>query len=361
MTETPNLSRVPNLKKLILQGCTKLSKIHASIGNLKQLIRLDFNGCKCLKSLPQKINLESLEVLIFSGCSRLKKFPDVVGNMSHLSELYLNETAIRDLPLSVKHFTGLIKLDLRDCKNLSSLPNSCCSWMSLKILTLSGCSKLDELPETLGNLKGLKALDVSGTAVKGLPVSINLLKNLRVVSFHRCEGLSPKSSTKLLNFPLMLRRSLDQNPMGILVHALSGLCSLTELDISYCNLQTIPDAIGCLSSLSKLDLKGNNFVCLPKSMIQLSNLGVLDLNYCTSLQSLPKLPLSIKNIDARDCTSLETLSIRPDDDFCPTLDLLNCVKLIENQGYGDVLSTMLRRYFMNYQVSFFLYVCLFCM
>ena len=226
--------------------------------------------------------------------------------------------------------------------------------MSLKILTLSGCSKLDELPETLGNLEGLKELDVSGTAVKGLPVSINLLKNLKVMSLCRCEGISSKSSTKLLNFPLMLRRSLDLNLMGILVHALSSLCSLTKLDISYCNLQTIPDAIGCLSSLSKLDLKGNNFVCLPKGMIQLSNLEGLDLNYCMSLQSLSKLPLSIKNINARDCTSLETLSIRLDDDFCPTFDLLNCIKLIENQGYEDVLSTMLRRYFINHQVSLYL-------
>ena len=163
----------------------------------------------------------------------------------------------------------------------------------------------------------------------------------------------------------MLRRSLDPNPMGILVHALSSLCSLTKLDISYCNLQTILDAIGCLSSLSKLDLKGNNFlskldlkgnnfVCLPKGMIQLSNLEGLDLNYCMSLQSLSKLPLSIKNINARDCTSLETLSIRLDDDFCPTFDLLNCIKLIENQGYEDVLSTMLRRYFINHQVSLYL-------
>ena len=99
MIETPNLSKVSNLKKLIPQGCTKLSKIHASIGNLKQLIRLDLNGCKCLKSLPHKINLESLEVLILAGCSSLKKFPEVVGNMSRLSKLYLNETAIKDLPL----------------------------------------------------------------------------------------------------------------------------------------------------------------------------------------------------------------------------------------------------------------------
>ena len=363
LIEIPNLSGVPNLKQLILQGYTRLSNIHASLGNLKQLIRLDLNGCKCLESLPHKINLESLEVFILSGCSSLMKFPEVVGNMSCLSELYLNETTINGLPLSVERLTGLIKLNLRDCKNLSSLPNACCSSMFRKVLTLSGGSKFDELPENLGNLKGLEELDVSGTAIKGLPKSTKFLKNLMVLSFHGCEGLSPKSSNKLLSFPLMPTRSIDL--MGLLVHTLFGLCSLTKLDLSYCNLQTIPDVIGGLSSLLKLDLNGNNFVYLLESMIRLSNLKVLCLIYCTSLQSLLKLPLNIKYILAIGCTSLETLSIGSNDDYWPTLYLLDCIKLLENQGYGDLLSTMLRRYILNDQVSLslslslyiYIYVC----
>ena len=357
MIETPNLSGAPNLKQLILQGCTRLSKIHSTLGNIKQLIRLDLNGCKCLEILPHTINLESLQIFILSSCSRLKKFPKVVGNMSCLSELYLNETAINDLPLSMEHLTSLIKLDLRDCKNLSSIPNSCCSSTSLKVLTLSGCSKLDELPENLGNLEGLEELDVSGTAIKGLPESINLLRKIRVLSFHGCEGLSPESLNKLLSYPLMPRRSID--PTGMLVHTLSSLCFLTELDLSYCNLQTIPDVIGYLSSLLKLDLKGNNFAFLPESMIRLSNLKVLYLIYCTSLQSLPKLPLNIRYIYASGCASLETLSIGSDD-FWPTLDLLDCIKLIENQDNGDLLSTMLRRYILNDQVCVCFCVCV-CM
>jgi hypothetical protein len=59
---------------------------------------------------------------------------------------------------------------------------------------------------------------------------------------------------------------------------------------------------------------------------------------------LPELPLNIEFIGAVECTSLETLSIRPEDDFVPELYLVNCLKLIENQGYDDLLLTMLRRY-----------------
>ncbi|KAL4632817.1 hypothetical protein ACB092_04G078300 [Castanea dentata] len=247
LIETPNLSGVPNLKQIILRHCTRLYKIHESLGNLKLLIRLDLNDCERLESFPHKINLESLEIFVLSGCSILKKFPEIVGNMSCLSELYLNKTAIKDLPLFVEHLTGLIKLDLRYCKNLS---------------------------KNLGNLEGLEELDLSETTIRELH-SLNYLK---VLYLHGCKELSPKSSNKFLSFPLMHERR-SPNPMAMLEHSLSGLWSLTNPD------------------LKKLNLRGNNFVCLPKSIIELSKL----------LQSLPKLPLSVKEIDATYIIQLTNL------------------------------------------------------
>ncbi|KAM3731589.1 hypothetical protein ACB098_12G175200 [Castanea mollissima] len=342
LVKTLDFSRVPNLKQLILQRCIKLSKIHASLGNLKWITRLDLNGCKCLESLPPKINLESLEIFILSGCSRLKKFPEVVGNMSKLLELYLNKTAIKELPLSVEHLTGLIKLDLRDCKNLSSLPNVCCCLMSLKNLNLSGCSKINELPENLGNIKGLEKLDVSKTAITELPSSLVLLKNLKALSLHECEGLSSISSNKLIGFPLMQKRRVD--PTGMLGRSLSNLWSLTELNLSYCHLQAIPNGLGCLSSLEYLDLRGNNFVCLPESTTRLSNMKFLLLSGCTHLRSLPELPLNIRLVDADGCTSLEILPLRPKNGPYLVLRLLNCVKLTNNEDYNDMLLTALRHH-----------------
>ncbi|KAL4642426.1 hypothetical protein ACB092_02G017200 [Castanea dentata] len=326
LIETPDFNGVLNLRQLILQRCTTLSKVHESLGNLKRLIRLDLRGCECLESLPHKINLESLEVCILSGCLRLRKFPETVGNMSRLSELYLDNTAIEDL--SVEHFIGLVKLDISDCKNLSKFPNVSRSLTSLKTLTLSGCSKLDELPEYLGNVGGLEELDVSGTAIRELPSSILLLKNLKFLCLHGCE--------ELLGFPLMQQRS--PNPMGILKH------SLIDLDLSYCNIREIPDDFGCLSSLKQLVLDGNSFVVLPNSIIGLSELKSLSLKGCTSLRSLPKLPLGIQLINASGCTSLETFVLWPEDSLIPNLVLLNCVKLSENQGYVDMLLTILRHH-----------------
>ncbi|KAF3948248.1 hypothetical protein CMV_025734 [Castanea mollissima] len=217
--------------------------------------------------------------------------------------------------------------------------------MSLKTLNLFGCSKLDELPENLGKIESLEELDLSGTAITGLPSSIIHLKNLKVLSLSRCVGLS---SNQLMRFPLMQpRRSPD--PMGMLERSLIGLCSLTRLDLSYCNVRTIPNVLGCLSSLKSLDLSGNNFVFLPESIIQLSNLRTLFMGGCTHLRMLPKLPLNISFIVATQCTSLETLLLRPEYDFQPKFFLLNCDKLIMNQGYGDLFSTMLRHYIINPQ------------
>uniref|UniRef100_A0A7N2LK38 ADP-ribosyl cyclase/cyclic ADP-ribose hydrolase n=1 Tax=Quercus lobata TaxID=97700 RepID=A0A7N2LK38_QUELO len=351
LIEIPDLSGAPKLKQLILQHCTRLYKIHSSLGDLKQLIRLDLNGCKCLENLPHKVSLEALEIFNLGGCSRLKKFPKIVGNMSCLSKLCLSETAINELTFSAEYLTGLIELDLRNCKNLFSLSDAYCCLISLKILILSGCSILKELPENLGNIEGLEKLDVSGTALTRLPSSIVHLKNLRVLSLRECVGLLSKSSNMLLSFPLMQPRS-SPDLMGML----QGLCSLTNLDLSYCNLQTIPNALGCLSSLEYLNLVGNNFVCLPESIIQLSNLESLCLDGCTQLRMCPKLPLNIKFINASGCTSLETLSLRPEHDFEPNLHLQYCDKLIKNEGYSELFSTMLRRYIIKISARSFSYL-----
>ena len=325
MIEISDLSGAPNLEKLNLVDCTRLSKIDPSFGNLKCLIEVNMKGCENLESLSDYISLESLQIFDLSYCSRLKKFPKIVGNMSRLWKLNLESSGIKDL--SVEHLTGLFKLELSNCKNLSSLSEASCSLPSLEYLFFDGCSKLDKLPENLGNLEGVEILNVDGTAIKGLPPSIVRLKYLSNLFLRGCGGLSPEE-------------------LNLLLSNLSALRYFSDLDLSYCNIRAIPDVLGCLPSLSKLYLSGNNFVFLPKSIILLSNLKYLYLSYCTDLQLLPELPLNIKYINGDGCTSLETLAIRPEDDFHPSLSLLNCVKLIGNQGYGsDIFLTMLRHYF----------------
>ena len=80
---------------------------------------------------------------------------------------------------------------------------------------------------------------------------------------------------------------------------------------------------------------------------------------CTHLRSLPELPLNIRLVDADGCTSLEILPLRPEDGPYPSLCLLNCVKLINNEDYGDMLLTMLRPH-IQFKVSLSLSLSLAC-
>ncbi|ONH89631.1 hypothetical protein PRUPE_8G005600 [Prunus persica] len=303
LIKTPDFTGVPNLEILVLQGCTRLVEVHPSIGDLKKLILLNMRNCKCVESLPPFKSLESLESFALSSCSRLKKFPEIEGNMKFLLEVYLDETAIKELPTSIQHFTSLTSLNLRDCKNLLSLPSTIQYLTSLKSLILAGCSKFDEIPENLSCVECLEELDISGTAIRESSFVVGMI-NLKYLSFRGCKDIPSESWHSLFNC-LWCRKSHVPTSL-LLPTSFSSITCLTELDISYCNLMdgAIPNDFGRLLSLRKLNLGGNNFVRLPESISQLSKLEYLNLSNCRRLQSLPKLPLSVRHVNAEDCISL---------------------------------------------------------
>ncbi|XP_010665420.1 disease resistance protein RPV1 [Vitis vinifera] len=320
LTKTPDFSAAPKLRRIILNGCTSLVKLHPSIGALKELIFL---------------NLE--------GCSKLEKFPEVVqGNLEDLSGISLEGTAIRELPSSIGGLNRLVLLNLRNCKKLASLPQSICELISLQTLTLSGCSKLKKLPDDLGRLQCLVELHVDGTGIKEVPSSINLLTNLQELSLAGCKGWESKSWNLAFSFgswptlePLRLPR-------------LSGLYSLKILNLSDCNLLegALPIDLSSLSSLEMLDLSRNSFITIPANLSGLSRLHVLMLPYCKSLQSLPELPSSIRYLNAEACTSLETFSCSPS--ACTSkrygglrLEFSNCFRLMENEHNDSVKHILL--------------------
>ncbi|MDR2080596.1 MAG: hypothetical protein LBP54_01760 [Campylobacteraceae bacterium] len=47
------------------------------------------------------------------------------------------------------------------------------------------------------------------------------------------------------------------------------LLKITELDLSYLGLSSLPEEIGNLANLKKLDLQGNNLTALPKNITAL--------------------------------------------------------------------------------------------
>ncbi|TYH46876.1 hypothetical protein ES332_D11G370000v1 [Gossypium tomentosum] len=309
LIKTPDFTTAPKLEALIMEGCTRLVDVHPSIGVLKSLKLLNLRDCKSLRSLPTKIGMESLETLILSGCSNLARFPDIDGKMKHL-----------------------------------------------KTLHLSGCFKVEYLPENLQQSESLEELDLSETAIKEPSSFISQLKNLKVLSFSGCKGPSYKSRP---NLPFLFKviQGRRTNPIAPMLPLLSGLSSLRKLNLRDCNLceGDIPRDISGLSSLTDVDLSGNNFISIPASLTRLSKLEFLDLsncNMCTlgeadihGLSALSYLYLTDLRID--DCSSLEVVAspskVRNLEDR-GIIRAINCFKLAENINALTLLKKYLKAF-----------------
>ena len=345
LIEVPGIE-VPNLESLNLNNCINLRRIHPSIGIHKKLTFLHISECKNLTSLPSKFEMECLTDIWLLSCSKITKIPEFGRNTNRVRLLYLSGIAITTLPTSIEHLADLYQLTLYACKNLVYLPDTIFNLKLLEIVELEGCSKLDRLPENLGNAESLCELNLRETAIRKVPSSVGLLKNIGGLYFGRCKGLSSnKSWYELLPFCSM---PTSPHPIDLLFSSLSlsPASSLCQLNLWDCNLKAIPKDIGSLLSLRCLDLSENDFVCLPESIIQLSNLELLELFNCTSLRSLPKLPLNIQRVEAGGCISLEMLPnpLKPSDSLEPSLDLENCFKLADNQSCIDWFISGIRKY-----------------
>ncbi|KAB2059666.1 hypothetical protein ES319_A11G321800v1, partial [Gossypium barbadense] len=286
LIKTPDFTMAPDLEILVLEGCTRIVKVHPSLGVLKRLKLLNLRGCKSLRSLPTKIGMESLEILILLGCSNLVRFPEMEGKM--------------------------------EC---------------LKTLNLSACCKVENFLENLQQVENLEELDLSETSIREPPSFIFQLNNLKVLSFNGCKG--PSKLQQNLPSPFKETQIGRTSSMPLMLPSLSSLSSLRELTLRYCNLREgdIPSDIFCLSSLTDLDLSGNNFISIPASLTQLPKLKLLMLTNCKELKSLPELLTSISRVCIDGCASLEVVASpsKVSNLFdLASIKAINCYRLAEN-------------------------------
>nr|GMD70810.1 TMV resistance protein N-like [Ipomoea batatas] len=350
LIRTPDFTGIPNLETLILEECTSLVEIHASVGFLKNLVSLNLKDCVNLKRLPDSIHLEKLETMRLSGCFKLEKFPKIAAPMACLLEVYAEATAIREVPSSIECLTNLRLIALSNCKHLASLPISICRLKGLKAVILSGCSKFEKLPDELGEMECLEELYCDKTSIQELPSSVSLLKKLKILSFR---GYKPTSG---FNSPLQKTCSFFLSrlrPVGAFQDikaspfpSLSGFSSLERLDLSDCSMLDggiILGDLGELRCLRVLNLSNNKFGCIPaESIVSLTRLLQLHLVGCERLQSLPKLPYSIIEVYADECGSLEGRNIDSLTKY-PKLSRVSftkCPQLLEDQRYGHIVDAI---------------------
>ncbi|XP_027152563.1 disease resistance protein TAO1-like [Coffea eugenioides] len=311
ITEIPDLSGYEKLEKLILERCTKLEKIHQSMGDLRSLRHLNLNHCLSLVEFPEDVSgLKNVEILTLSGCTKLRSLPKNIECMISLRVLLLDDTVIGHLPENIFRLTKLEKLSLERCSSLKRLPRhvgklislreislyhsaleeipaSFGSLRSLETLDLMWCRSLTVIPESVGNLKSLTKFYLSGSSVKLVPSSIGYLYYLKELSLGKCfhikmlpasiEGLS--SLTEL---------QLDDMQITGLPDQIGALISVKKLEMRNCKLlSSLPDSIGKMLALEKLIITNAAITELPVSIGSLENLFILRLNKCKNLQRLP--------------------------------------------------------------------------
>ena len=133
LTQTPDFSNIPNLKKLILKYCPSLYSVSHTIGHLKKILLINLKGCTSLRVLPRSIyKLKSLKTLILSGCVMIDKLEEDLEQMVSLTTLMADNTAITQVPYALTRLKSIGYISLCGFKGLLRhvLPSIIWSWTS---------------------------------------------------------------------------------------------------------------------------------------------------------------------------------------------------------------------------------------
>ena len=185
---------------------------------------------------------------------------------------------------------NLRSLELRYCENLIEVYEAIGSLDKLASFSLTDCKRLQSLPNTLRS-KSLGRLDLDGC-----------------VSLENFPNIHPETELEDLSFSKINIREWPLSP-GYLISGLGKFMNLKELhvggsdgNIIESHILTKPDSF---PSLTELLMEGSNIVTIPKSIIRFTTLERLYMDGCKSLREIPRLPQSIRSVDAMDCTSLD--------------------------------------------------------
>ncbi|KAI9127262.1 hypothetical protein K1719_001821 [Acacia pycnantha] len=245
LQQIPDLSGASNLTELQLDDCTNLTEIHDSVGCLDNLRKLNAMGCKNLKIFPSCLRLASLEHLNLFGCSSLQTFPDISIVMKEMRKLYLDRTAITELPSSICNLIGLEILSIQKCPNLKQLPASIFTLPNLSNLWAGGCTRL---------------------------------------SHFMMRECGDEASLYCSTMSLKMEQLLFSN------------CNLSDDSLAFC--------LSHFTNMIRLNLSFNNFTILPECIKECHNLQYLLLDHCIQLEHIGGMPPNLYQISAICCKSL---------------------------------------------------------
>ncbi|TVT96842.1 hypothetical protein EJB05_57917, partial [Eragrostis curvula] len=275
----PQLGNLTNLHSLDL-SCINICGLMSStdISWLTRMPSLRFLNMKSVNlsmvlDLPRVVNMiPSLMVLYLTSCNLM---------MANQSLPHLNLTKLERLDLSYNDFIHPV--------------TSCWFWnlTSLQYLNVGGNYWYSQFPEALGGMTSLQVLDFSDNSAIGNPQSmyittVNMTKLCNLEILHLDESYIDGNITELFQgfpqCPLNKLKELylnDNNFTGMLPGWIGRWTNLLTLDLSNNQITgEVPSEIGTLTNLTDLYLDGNNFT------------GLVTHELLSGLKSLTELDLS---------------------------------------------------------------------
>ena len=212
LMKLPDLSRASKLKWVYLSVCESLCVVHPSLLSVDTLVTLILDRCKKLKSLKGEKHLPSLKKINVNGCSSLKEFSvsldlverldlsntgiqilhSSIGRLHKLVWLNLEGLRLKNLPDELSSLKSLEDLRISNCIGVickQKLHILCDGLQSLKVLHLKDCNNVSELPDNINVLSKLNELRLDGISVERLPESIKHLQKLEILSLKNCRKL----------------------------------------------------------------------------------------------------------------------------------------------------------------------------
>ncbi|PPR87268.1 hypothetical protein GOBAR_AA33415 [Gossypium barbadense] len=340
-----------------------LRKIPSLLGAINLEI-LECSGCESLVELPWLNHLTSLNKLGLTGCCNLKTFPVIP---KHFPIIELSDSKIEEVPDSIEHLVGLIKLCLKNSK-VNIVSSNISKLESLHDLDLSHCSiaEFPKIPRSLTELNlsetqiedvclssdtpsNLQKLDMSGSRVKNVSIKMDSLRDLNL------------SHCPIVKFPEILRTLTKLNLSGTQIEevslSLDSVGNLQTLDMRGSRVKNVSIKMEALRDLnlnvkdellkySKVTMQyhpirfkrdSNSRVSSP--ILMSKSIYKLQMDHCESLKLLSELPPYTPYLDAHGCTSLEKVSFTDldplDDDVVDWFYMLFCNCFSLNQDSID--------------------------
>ncbi|KAJ8277787.1 hypothetical protein GJAV_G00079900 [Gymnothorax javanicus] len=383
MTTLPeSVGSLINLVKLNV-SCNKLKSLPLGVSGLKSLKLLDCTRNQLESVPPMLTNMSSLEQLYlrhnklcclpeFPSCKTLKELHlgnnriEVLGaeHLSHLSALTvleLRDNKVKSLPDDITLLQDLERLDLTN-NDLSSLPYALGSMPKLKILALEGnplrTIRRDLL--TKGTNELLKYLrsrieepqeDLSKDAPKTamtLPsqakVNVHAIQTLKALNYSEKQDASiPDEVFDVVGSCPVTSVNFSKNRLTALPSRIVELKgSLTDLNLGFNKLTSIPADFSVLKLLVQIDLRNNLLSSLPLELEVLTKLRTIILSFnrfkvfpdvlyrLYSLEAILMCNNQVGSIDAarlKELEKLNSLDLQNNDIMNVPPELGNCTSL----------------------------------